>query len=114
MWYLLSLICSLIVGAFVLCFFLLFGACYELLKCYIYGYNEEEVKNESSLFIYTNERLQDVRGNKNEFKPNVLIIFGIILCGLALQPFYLCFKIFVILMECYRNFGCWFYLYASH
>jgi hypothetical protein len=39
----------------------------------------------------------------------IMIISGLIILGILVQPVYLMFKFIELLLECYRRFGCWFY-----
>lgn len=39
----------------------------------------------------------------------ILIISGLLILGILVQPVYLVFKFIELLLECYRRFGCWFY-----
>ena len=114
-WYFLSLISTLVVGVLILAFFIMFGACYELIVCYMNGFREEDspYENESNLFVYNNDSMSSAKTIKEDFKPNYFIVALLIFAGILLQPFYLCFKFLVALMECYKNYGCWFYFYAA-
>jgi len=118
LWYFLSLICSLLIGCLILVGFALCGAGYELVVCYINGFNEDEDaennNNNNNIFIYNNDSSVSKDKNSPKVKLNYGYIFLLILAGLALQPLYLMFKLLVAMMECYRNFGCWFYLYAQN
>jgi len=114
LWYFFSLICALIIGCLLLAGFAVFGASYEVVVCYVNGHEEteEDAENNASVIIYNNE--SSVSKNKKDFKPNYFYVVLLVLAGLALQPLYLMFKMLVAIMECYRNFGCWFYLYAAN
>jgi len=115
-WYFLSLVCSLLVGCLIVAGFAFFGACYELIMCYINGFNEEADYENNSIIVYNNNNDSSLSNKLNNpaVKLNYFYIVLLVLAGIFLQPLYLMFKLLVALMECYRNFGCWFYLYASN
>ena len=117
LWHFFSLLSAVVAGFLVFAFFIFFGAGYELISCYINGHNDASSQEESSSFVFNESYLRktnDINNVDNKIPLNYFIIFILVLAGIILQPFYLCFKILLALLECYKNYGCWFYLYASY
>jgi hypothetical protein len=114
-------------------FFLLFGASYEIVNCYLEDKNRKELENEEEVNenvnptynvsdISQNRRLKDnsrrrpvPQSDDEPITSRQYIIIGLLaFVGIILQPFYLMLKIIEVMMECYRRFGCWFYFYSSY
>jgi len=105
---------------------LILGATYELIKCYINSNNNaSSIDNESQVdynhknFAYVVSSSNVIKGTKlknpeNTKKNSCLIYTGLVILGIFAQPFYLLFKCIEIMMECYRKFGCWLYFFVSY
>ena len=114
--------------------YLFFGASYELIKLYnkkkdndydfgndvnltdydfnIQGNNTFEINNtrvNNSLNGFIQRVPNDVIKEKTCDKENYCIYIILFLSGIILQPFFLIYKILQTMMECYKNFGCWFF-----
>lgn len=120
LWYFLVIILSIIAVLFLVGFYLFFGASYEFVKCYLNSKNKRKdnkgsdniqnnksypTKSDSNVTIASN----DNEGGKSIKFVNLLIIFSLIICGIAVQPFFLMFKFLEGMMECYRTYGCLFF-----
>jgi hypothetical protein len=133
LWFLVVLILGIFAVALYILFFLLFGASYEIINCYLDDRNrkhEEEDENNNvanhrgSSFnfnisdISQSSRKKEVRRMSVNDEPltnrEYTIIGLLVAVGILLQPFYLMLKVIEIMMECYRKFGCWFYFYSSY
>ena len=116
LWFFLSFIVALLTGICIIIFVCLFGACYELIKCYN---NRRRKKSHSVSNSFYDQHIHNDNSTSNEQKEKkpmivtILIYTGLILLGLSVQVFYLLFKIMEYLMECYRRYGCWFFYYGG-
>ena len=106
--------------------YIFFGACYELIKFYNnkkYSSDDDSII-ESDLSYDVNAvrnhriHIRDIeRQVKNKKKINcneVFIYFFLFILGIIIQPFFLIYKILKSLMECYRRFGCWFFIMGNY
>jgi hypothetical protein len=109
----------------IIAFYFFFGATYELVKCYyekkdVEEENEEERSydminmdpNRSSPPIKRSSSILSSDGKKST--SHYLILTGLVMLGLILQPLYLMLKLVEMMMECFRKFGCWFYFYGAY
>ena len=129
-----SFILTIITFAIIICLYLFFGASYELIKLYnkkkdndydfgndvnltdydfnIQGNNTFEINNtrvNNSLNGFIQRVPNDVIKEKTCDKENYCIYILLFLTGIILQPFFLVYKFLQTMMECYKNFGCWFF-----
>ena len=106
--------------------YIFFGASYELIKLYDSkkDQSEDDNYNESNLSFDVNvvrnhrihirdiERQIEIK-KKNNCKE-CFIYFLLFILGLLIQPFFLIYKLLKSLMECYRRFGCWFFMMGNY
>ena len=129
-----SFIFTIISFVFIACLYLFFGASYELIKLYdrkknndndsendidlsdypmnVQGNNTFEMNNtriNNSLNGFLQRVPNEVIESKKCDKENYCIYIILFLSGIILQPFFLIYKILQTMMECYKNFGCWFF-----
>ena len=129
-----SFIFTIISFVFIACLYLFFGASYELIKLYdwkknndndsendidlsdyhmnVQGNNTFEINNtriNNSLNGFLQRVPNEVIESKKCDKENYCIYIILFLSGIILQPFFLIYKILQTMMECYKNFGCWFF-----
>ena len=106
--------------------YIFFGACYELIKFYNnkkYSSDDDSIIESDLSYdvnVVRNHRIhiRDIeRQVKNKKKINcneVFIYFLLFILGIIIQPFFLIYKILKSLMECYRRFGCWFFIMGNY
>ena len=106
--------------------YIFFGASYELIKFYDSkkDQSDDDNYNESNLSFDVNvvrnhtihirdiERQIEIK-KKNNCKE-CFIYFLLFILGLLIQPFFLIYKLLKSLMECYRRFGCWFFMMGNY
>lgn len=97
-------------------FYVVCGAAYELIKCYLYPSKDDDEFNDINYDTEYNIRRHQVEQEKQEEK--VLTRKDYIICGLlgflgiCLQPLYLMFYVIYALMQIYRRLPCW-VIYAA-
>lgn len=124
LWYLLVFILCILAIGLIIVFYFFFGASYELIKCYYDKKENPEEEEESNSYDMVNmdpSRSPPVRRNSSILSSNgekntshYLIIAGLVMLGIILQPLYLMLKLVELMMECFRKFGCWFYFYGAY
>ena len=110
LWFCFSCILWTLLLVLILFFFILFGACYELIKCYLSPSTEE---NEYDVDIEYQRSTQQIRNEDEKLTcKQKAICCVLIILGIFLQPLYLMFYIIYAIMQCYRKLPCW-VIYAS-
>jgi hypothetical protein len=110
-WYFLSCFMWIFVLIGILLFYILCGAAYELINCYLYPSKDDDDMDYSNYDVEYNIRRQHELDQQNENR--VLTRREYIICGLLgflgilLQPLYLMFYIIYALMLIYRRMPCW-------
>ena len=90
-----------------------FGATYELIKCYK---NEDENSDfDTSSDMYQRNVVRIIPPKQSdEVEPKTkyrecLIYASLVTLGLFLQPIYIMLKCLQIILECSKQYGCWYY-----
>lgn len=71
---------------------------------------KQQHHNDDAIEIIAEPASDESEKKEINLKTIIICIF-LGLLGLALQPFYLLFYIFVGVMECYRRFACWYFYF---
>jgi hypothetical protein len=112
-WLCLSCVLWIFLLLFILLFYVVFGASYELINCYLYPSEDDEDSEDDIEQNYSRQRRQRI--DEDDLKLTnkqigICVLFGFL--GLLLQPLYLLFYIIYAMMQCYRRLPCW-VIYAS-
>jgi hypothetical protein len=112
LWYLLSCILCTLVICLIIIFYFFFGCAYEFIKCYLDQDENSKFEDEDhdEILDADEEYKRKQKVNKPLVWYNYIVILILAILGIALQPFYLLFYVMYAFMECYRRFGCWFFL----
>jgi hypothetical protein len=110
LWLFVSCILGFFLLILILLFYILCGAPYELIRCYIDKKCVEE--DEEEMDIEYNRRVAVRQKDEKLTTGQIWICVLLGFCGVLLQPFYLLFYILYAIMECYRRLPCW-VIYAA-
>jgi hypothetical protein len=112
LWFCLSCILGMFLLILILFFYILCGAPYELIKCYLEKRCEKEDDEEEEMDIELGR--QNVENPEQEKLTSrqkwICVLLGFV--GVLLQPLYLLFYILYAIMEFYRRLPCW-VIYAA-
>jgi hypothetical protein len=112
LWFLLACVLGFFILIGILIFYVVCGAPYELIKCYLEKKCEKGSDEDEDVDIeFQRQPVQNIPEEKIT-KKQIAICILLGFAGILLQPFYILFYILYAIMECYRRLPCW-VIYAA-